>query len=116
MDLNELHVFKYSKRAYTRAAKYEKQVDGNIKKKRSEELLQYSKDAKLKFLQKYLNNTVQVLFESWDSGILQGYTTNYIRIKSKGDKSLCGTIQDVAVTSLELEKLEGKIIEKAMQL
>lgn len=114
MELNELHVFKYSKRAYTRAAKFGNQVDGNIKKRRSEELIEYSKEAKLKFIEKYLNNTVQVLFESWDNDILQGYTTNYIRVKSKGDKSLCGTIQDVVVTSLETEILEGKIIEKVM--
>ena len=82
--------------------------------KRSEELIKYSKKQKLKFLEKYINNTVQVLFESYDNGILQGYTRNYIRVKSKGDKSLCGTIQDVAVTLLESEILEGEIMEKTI--
>jgi len=112
MSVNELHVFKYSQRAYTRAAKFENQVDGNIKKKRSDELIKYSKVVKKRYLQKYINSTVKVLFESWDNGILQGYTTNYIRVKSKGDKSLCGTIQDVVVTSLELETMIGEIIQK----
>ena len=112
MTLNELHVFKYSKRAYTRAAKFEEQVDGNVKKKRSEWLIQYSNCLKEKFLNEHLNKRQKVLIENAENGILQGYTTNYIRIKTKGDKSLCGTVQDVDVTSLESETLTGEIVQK----
>ena len=108
MNLSDMHVFKYSKRAYTRAAKMPEQVDGNIKKERSEVLIKIAENAKQEFLKKHLGKTCKVLFESENEGILQGYTTNYIKVQVKGDKALCGTIQDVVLTSLEGEIVLGK--------
>ena len=59
----ELHVFKYSKRKWTRAAKMENQVDGNVSSKRSEELISIGNDLKSKYMNKYLGKTLDVLLE-----------------------------------------------------
>lgn len=109
MGLTEIHVFKYSKRNYTRAAKMDGQVDGNIKKVRSNIILQLSKKLNKKFLEQYIGKNVSVLFENYTDGILTGYTKNYIKVKVKGEEKLCGTIQDVAVTSLEKDILLGNL-------
>ena len=101
MGLCEIHVFKYSKRKYTRAAKMDGQVSGEIKKNRSNVLLNLSNQLNKLFLEQYIDKKVQVLFENYTDGILTGYTSNYIKVKMKGDKKLCGTIQDVVITSLE---------------
>lgn len=110
MNLSDMHVFKYSKRAYTRAAKMVEQVDGNIKKQRSEILLQMANKSKIAFLNNQLGKTCKVLFESENNGMLQGYTTNYVKVNVKGERALCGTIQDVVLISLEGEIVQGKIV------
>ena len=109
MGLCEIHVFKYSKRKYTVAAKMDGQVDGNIKKERSNSLLKLSKKLNLEFLDKYKNQKVEVLFENYTDGILTGYTPNYIKVKVKGEEKLCGTIQDVVITSLEKDITLGSL-------
>lgn len=111
MNLSDMHVFKYSKRAYTRAAKMSEQIEGSIKKQRSETLINIAEKKKHEFLKRNLGKTCNVLFESEIDGVLQGYTTNYIKVQVKGDKALCGTIQDVVLTSLEGEIVLGKIVE-----
>lgn len=109
MNLSELHVFKYSKRAYTRAARMDMQVDGNVKIQRSNKLIDLSSKCKEEFLSKYIGKTVSVLFENVKNGYLTGLTQNYMRVKVKGEESLCGTIQDVVLISLENETLIGEL-------
>ena len=109
MNLMKLHVFKYSKRNFTVAAKMKDQIDGNIKKERSNVLLELSDKYTQNTLSKYINKKEKVLFESYKEGYLYGYTNNYIMVKVRGDKSLCGTIQDVDLISLEAEQMLGII-------
>ena len=110
MGLTEIHVFKYSKRNYTRAAKMDNQVDGNIKKERSNVVLSLSKKLNKEFLNMYLGKKTKVLFENYENGVLLGYTENYIKVCVKGDKRLCGTVQDVVVQSLEEERVLAEVI------
>jgi len=109
MALCEIHVFKYSKRKYTKAATMEGQIDGVVKKKRSDMLLGLSKSLNQEFLEKHLGKNVKVLFENYTDGILTGYTPNYIKVKTKGERNLCGTIQDVVITSLEKDTVLGSL-------
>lgn len=105
----ELHVFKYSKRKWTRAAKMENQVDGNVSSKRSEELISIGNDLKSKYMNKYLGKTLDVLLESYDNGYLYGYTPNYIKVKVKGDENLWGKQVPVKLYSKEGELMLGSI-------
>lgn len=109
MNLCEIHVFKYSKRKYTVAAKMDGQVDGIVKKERSNQLLKLSKELNKNFLAQYIGKKVKVLFENYTDGVLNGYTSNYIKVKMKGDKELCGTIQDVVIISLEKDTAQGAL-------
>ncbi|MBR6613748.1 MAG: tRNA (N(6)-L-threonylcarbamoyladenosine(37)-C(2))-methylthiotransferase MtaB [Clostridia bacterium] len=110
MGLTEIHVFKYSKRNYTRAAKMDNQIDGVVKKERSNIVLNLSKKLNKEFLNMYLGKKVKVLFENYEDGVLLGYTENYIKVCVKGDKRLCGTVQDVVVQSLEEERVLAEVI------
>ena len=109
MGICEIHVFKYSKRNYTKAAKMEGQVKGEIKKIRSGKLLELSKKLNENYLNKYIGKTVKVLFENYSEGYLLGYTPNYIKVKVRGEESLCGMIQDVDLISLEKEIMIGNL-------
>lgn len=109
IEFYELHVFKYSKRKWTRAAKMKNQVDGNISAKRSEELISIGNELKDKYMNEYLGKTLDVLFESYDNGYLYGYTPNYIKVKVKGDESLWGKQVPVKLYSKEEELMLGSI-------
>lgn len=105
----EIHTFKYSKRKWTKAAKMEGQVDGMTSNKRSETLIKYAEKKKLEYMKKYLNKKMPVLIESYKDGILSGYTTNYIKVKIRGEKDLCQKVLEVELSSIEEDYMLGTI-------
>lgn len=107
----EMHVFKYSKRKWTRAATMENQVDGNIAIKRSEKLITLALENKLKFMGDFLGRKMYVLFESYKDGYLYGFTSNYIKVKVKGDKALWGNLTEVELCSIEEDLILGKLLQ-----
>lgn len=105
----EIHVFKYSKRKWTLAAKMEDQVDGNIANFRSEKLIEVGTKLKLNYINKHIGNTENVLFESYKDGYLYGYTDNYMKVKVKGDEKLWGKQLPVELYSVEKDLILGSI-------
>ncbi len=101
VEFSKVHVFKYSKRKNTPAANRADQVDGNIKIKRSEELIKLQDQYLKKFREKNMPRTLQVLFEEFDQGYYFGYTDNYIRVKVKSDKDLINKILDIRLVDNE---------------
>lgn len=101
VEFSKVHVFKYSKRKNTPAADRADQVDGNIKIKRSEELIKLQDQHLKKFREKNMPRTLKVLFEEFDQGYYFGYTDNYIRVKVKSDKDLINKILDVRLVDNE---------------
>ena len=78
-----LHVFPYSMRPGTVAAKMEGQISPEVKKQRSKVLLDLSKSLYENFANRFINKEVTVLVEKYDSenGLNIGHTTNYINVK-----------------------------------
>ncbi len=108
---SRIHVFKYSPRKGTPAAKYENQIDGNIKNIRSEKLIALGEELMLEFNSKFINSTLSVLFEEEskkEDGYIEGYTTNYVRVKSNKDSSMIGKIVYVTINEKKDDFLLGK--------
>lgn len=105
----EIHVFKYSKRKWTIAAKMENQIDGNIANIRSEKLIELGYKLKHEYMKRYLGKKIDVLFESYKEGYLYGYTKNYIKVKVKGDEKLWGKQLPVELYSVEKDLILGNI-------
>lgn len=82
----KMHVFKYSPRKGTPAAKMENQIDGNIKEQRSRKLIELSNKNENMYNEKYLNKNIDVLFEELEDGYFRGHTSNYIVVNVKGNK------------------------------
>lgn len=78
----EAHVFRYSKMEGTVAAKRKEQVDGNIKKRRSEEMLSVTGESSKRFMERMQKQLVKVLLEEKDliTGYWTGYTPNYMKV------------------------------------
>lgn len=93
----KMHVFKYSPRSGTVAAKMPNQIDGNIKEERSNKLIELSDENEKEYNQKYIGKEVEVLLEEREGECLKGHTTNYMVVKMKTNENLENTIQKVTV-------------------
>lgn len=86
----EMHVFKYSKRAGTRAAKMPDQIPEQVKTARSSELLSMEKEQSRAFRSRYIGKEAEVLFEETKEidGSLYcvGHTRDYVKVAVKTDR------------------------------
>lgn len=113
LPVSYLHVFTYSERANTRAVKSELTVPIEIRRERNKKLRILSDKLKRKFYEEHLGKVYDVLFEHEDdNGFMNGYTSNYIRVRTKFDENLVGKI-----SKFQLEKInpflfvEGHIVK-----
>lgn len=93
----KMHIFKYSPREGTLAAKMTNQIDGNIKEERSQKLIELSNKNERECNEKYIGKSVEVLFEEEKDGLWSGYTKNYVRVFVESDESLENKIQKVEI-------------------
>ena len=84
----KMHIFKYSPREGTLAAKMTNQIDGNIKEERSQKLIELSCENEKEYNKNYIGKEVKVLFEEEKDGLWSGYTKNYIRVFFKSNENL----------------------------
>ncbi|MFQ9298464.1 MAG: tRNA (N(6)-L-threonylcarbamoyladenosine(37)-C(2))-methylthiotransferase MtaB [Clostridia bacterium] len=93
----KMHIFKYSPREGTLAAKMTNQIDGNIKEERSQKLIELSNKNERECNEKYIGKSVEVLFEEEKDGLWSGYTKNYVRVFVESDESLENKILKVEI-------------------
>ena len=105
----KMHVFKYSKRDGTVAAKMPNQIDGNIAEERSKKLIELSEKNMKMYNEKYIGKEVEVLFEEKQDEFWIGHTRNYMVVKVKSDKDLENEIITTKVLENQGEELIGKI-------
>ena len=79
----KMHVFKYSKKSGTVAAKMPNQIRDEIKEIRSKRLIELSDENEKNYLKSYIGKDVEVLFEEREGEYMKGHTTNYIMVKEK---------------------------------
>lgn len=79
----EMHIFKYSKRAGTKAADMDHQVAEQIKARRSDELLKLERELSREYRESFRGQSTQVLLEEREevNGIpyMTGYTRQYVK-------------------------------------
>lgn len=104
----KLHVFKYSPRKGTVAAKMKNQIDSTVKEKRSHKLIELSNECEIEFLDRYVGKELKVLFEKQDGEYTKGHTTNYLVVKAK-ETELENQIKDVKIVSRDNLELIGEM-------
>lgn len=98
INFAKIHVFPYSKRDGTKAARMTGQINGSIKKERSKELLRVSKNLENKYYKSNIGKKEQVLIEKQGNGLAFGHTSNYLYLKLNGSYKK-NNIYEVVVTS-----------------
>lgn len=91
----KVHVFRYSRRKGTRAYDMKCQVAESVKKERAETLEKYQEISRNIFINKFIGEEFEVLFEEHKNSYFEGYTSNYIRAYLKTDEDLHNKIVKV---------------------
>lgn len=114
MAFSQIHVFKYSPRKGTPAAKYENQVPGDIKNSRSERIIQLGNEMMNSYREQFIGQEMSILFEAYNSKekhLIEGLSENYIRVAVTADEVYIGKIVKTKATSVEEDIMFGEILE-----
>ncbi len=90
-----IHVFPYSPRPGTKAASMPQQVDDKTKRERSRRMLALGRAGVRDFRQKFVGQTVMVLWEKETCGVWSGLTDNYIRVFTESQRDLTNKLVPV---------------------
>ncbi len=107
----QMHVFKYSPREGTKAAVMPNQISPEKKEERSRMLIELSHKNEAEYKQKFINKTVEVLFEQPEGDYIIGHTPNYLKVAVKGNMDLENQIKKVQILEDGEEFLIGTIVE-----
>tara|TARA_B110000238_G_C16131203_1_gene441518 strand:+ start:705 stop:2030 length:1326 start_codon:yes stop_codon:yes gene_type:complete len=106
LDISYLHVFSYSERPNTAAIDFEGVVPKKTRAKRSKMLRGLSAKMRRAFYESQLRNTLTVLFESENKeGYINGFTENYVKVKSPWNPELVNTLHEVVLTKIDEDGL-----------
>ncbi len=98
VGLSKIHVFPYSPKTGTPAAKMKEQVAPDIKNDRASRLIAVSDELNKKFIDTLKGRTMPVLFEIRNKdGYFEGHTTNYIKVLVKTEEDLKNQILNVKI-------------------
>jgi threonylcarbamoyladenosine tRNA methylthiotransferase MtaB len=102
LDISYLHVFTYSERDNTEAAKMDNVVPKNKRSKRSKMLRGLSVKKRRAFYESQLGTNRTVLFESENkTGYIHGFTENYVKVKTPWNPELINTLHNVELTEID---------------
>lgn len=101
LPFSYFHVFSYSPRPGTAAARLEPQTPATVIRQRSKTLAELSRTKALAFYQRQLGRTVPVLFEQGErDGFRTGTTANFTRVAVAADRVTAGSIHPVTITGI----------------
>jgi threonylcarbamoyladenosine tRNA methylthiotransferase MtaB len=112
---SELHVFPYSKRTGTPAARMEDQVDEQVKNDRVHHLIELSDQLAKEYASRYEGEVLEVIpeerFKESDAENLYiGYTDNYMKVVFEGNDNLIGELVKVKIRKAGYPYNEGQFV------
>ncbi|MCO6201261.1 tRNA (N(6)-L-threonylcarbamoyladenosine(37)-C(2))-methylthiotransferase MtaB [Staphylococcus epidermidis] len=109
---SELHVFPYSPRIGTPAARMDNQIDEETKNVRVHKLISLSNQLAKEYASKFEDEVLEVIPEEMgeEPHTLVGYADNYMKVRFEGDDSLIGQIVKVKIVKANYPINEGKTI------
>lgn len=111
IGFSELHVFPYSRRNGTPAAKMENQVSDSDKKARVQKLIELNNELATNYAQLFTDDIVSILVERVNKdGQLEGHSSNYLKAQFAGDESLIGQLVNIAIKESKYPLNNGEMI------
>jgi threonylcarbamoyladenosine tRNA methylthiotransferase MtaB len=115
IGFSEMHVFPYSKRSGTPAARMDDQVDEEEKNRRVHELIDLSEQMQVEYGSRFIGKVVEVIPEREvkgreGQGTLIGHSDNYLHVEFAGNTSLIGDICRVRIDRVEANVCHGTLV------
>jgi len=115
LAFSEMHVFPYSKRTGTPAAKMDGQVPEDIKNERVQQLIKLSNKLSQQYANHFIGEVLEVIPEKAynddeNSGLYTGYSDNYLHVVFEGDSSLIGQICKIKLEKVGPDFCKGSLI------
>jgi threonylcarbamoyladenosine tRNA methylthiotransferase MtaB len=113
--LTYFHVFPYSVRSGTTAAKFPDKVPQPVINARAREVRKLGEQKKAAFVRTFIEQSVPVLFEHTrdkNSGLLKGYGRNYVRVLAAGEDVYMNREVSVRITRASGETAWGEIQDR----
>ncbi|MFC0473450.1 tRNA (N(6)-L-threonylcarbamoyladenosine(37)-C(2))-methylthiotransferase MtaB [Halalkalibacter kiskunsagensis] len=112
---SELHVFPYSKRTGTPAARMEDQVDEEVKSERVHRLIELSNQLAKEYASNFEGEVLEVIPEERDkddkgSRLFIGYTDNYLKVKVPATEEMIGKLVKVKITKAGYPFNQGEFV------
>jgi threonylcarbamoyladenosine tRNA methylthiotransferase MtaB len=110
-----IHVFSYSPRPETAAAKMPGHVKDKVRQERNQRMLELSRSSRRRFCEQFLGQTMPVLWEketSPNSGMYSGLTSNYIRVYAHSGKPLTNEITPAKLLKVHNQGMWGEIVNE----
>ncbi|MFC3882975.1 tRNA (N(6)-L-threonylcarbamoyladenosine(37)-C(2))-methylthiotransferase MtaB [Bacillus songklensis] len=112
---SELHVFPYSKRTGTPAARMDNQIDEEVKNERVHRLIELSDQLAKEYASLFEGEVLEVIPEELykedpESGLYVGYTDNYLKVKFEATEEMVGKLVKVKITKAGYPYNEGQFV------
>jgi threonylcarbamoyladenosine tRNA methylthiotransferase MtaB len=109
-----IHVFPFSARPETAAAKMPRQVKHKVKEERNQRMLALAQSCRRSFCEQFLEQAMPVLWEkgtSPESNVYSGLTSNYIRVFTGSEKSLSNEITPLKLVGFHNQGMWGEVVD-----
>lgn len=103
------HVFPYSRRNGTPAAKMKGQITKEEKHIRCKKLISVFDSLEESYYKKHIGCTLTVIAETYQDGFLTGHTDNYLKVRFKGSEKLLGLEVNVKLSEYKDKMLFGEV-------
>lgn len=112
---SELHVFPYSKRTGTPAARMEDQVDEEVKNERVHRLITLNNQLAIEYASRFEGEILEIIPEEKyksdsNTNLVEGYTDNYLKVVIPGSDELIGKLVRVKITKSGYPYNEGQFV------
>lgn len=113
----ELHVFPYSIRTGTPAARMTDQVEEDVKHARVQQLIQLSEKLSFEYARQFSNDVLEVIPEqpfrgNPESGLYEGHSDNYLKLVFPANEALIGKVCRVRLDKPGAEYCEGTFVRE----
>jgi threonylcarbamoyladenosine tRNA methylthiotransferase MtaB len=113
---SKMHIFTYSPRPKTMAARMPRQINGATAAERSERLHQLGESLAANYHRQFVGRNIGLLVEQVKDGIATGYSEHYIPVQCPADGMHRGQTADVKVTDASNDGITGNFTREGAHL
>lgn len=108
---SELHVFPYSQRTGTPAARMDDQINEEVKNERVHRLINLSDQLAKEYASRFENEVLEVIPEEQvDGDLYVGYTDNYLKVIFPASEEMIGKLVKVKITKAGYPTNQGEFV------